>query len=384
MKASQHSETLVIGGGLAGSMAALRLAGEGRDVLLLERESTAHHKVCGEFLSPEAVRYLRYAGLDPLALGAAPIQHLRLCCGEKTVHTRLPFTALSLSRHVLDSALQQQARQTGCCLCTGTSVETLQRDGKSWMAQTRSPGSSLENCIRAENIFLATGKHDLRGWQRPPGRQNDLIGFKMHWRLTSVQSAALRGWMDLFLFRGGYGGLSLIENGLANLCLVVRRGELRVAGTWDNLLAIIRSQTALLDTRLAAAQPQWSRPLAISSIPYGYLAAASHNYWRIGDQAAVIPSFTGDGMAIALHSGSLAADIHLAGRTPEAYAIALRQQLTRGMSLATGLSRAMVTSAGRSIAPAALTLLPGAMSWIARLTRIPERALLDDLSKAAL
>jgi len=52
-------ENLVIGGGPAGSMLALRLAGSGREVRLLEKEREPHHKVCGEFLSAEAVEYLR-------------------------------------------------------------------------------------------------------------------------------------------------------------------------------------------------------------------------------------------------------------------------------------------------------------------------------------
>lgn len=380
MKVNAPFETAIIGAGLAGSMAALRLAGEGRDVLLLEREASAHHKVCGEFLSPEAVRYLRHAGLDPLALGAVPIQHLRLCCGDQTIQTRLPFTALSLSRHVLDTALQQQARRAGCLFRSGVTVESLRREGNVWKVYSGSDNSDPAPALCARDVFLATGKHDLRGWHRPPGRQSDLIGFKMHWRLDPVQSAALSGWMDLFLFAGGYGGLSLIEDGLANLCLVVRRDELRSCGDWNNLLARIRNQIPSLGARLAAAQPQWPRPLAISSIPYGYLAEAPRDHWPLGDQAAVIPSFTGDGMAIALHSASLAADIHLGGGTPPTYATTLRQQLTRGMSLATNLSRAMVTPAGRSIAPVALALLPSAMTWIARLTRIPERALLAELT----
>ena len=92
----------MIGGGLAGSMLAMRLAAAGREVVLLEKEREAHHKVCGEFLSREAIDYLRQAGIDPLELGAHAIQRVRLHSGKRTVEARLPFTALSLSRRVLD------------------------------------------------------------------------------------------------------------------------------------------------------------------------------------------------------------------------------------------------------------------------------------------
>src|ERR1700744_6374933 len=102
-------ENLVIGGGPAGAMAALRLAQAGREVLLVERERGAHHKVCGEFLSREAIEYLGQIGIDPHARGGAPIERVQLSVGRKTVKSVLPFKALSLSRKVLDEAMLGKA-----------------------------------------------------------------------------------------------------------------------------------------------------------------------------------------------------------------------------------------------------------------------------------
>ena len=107
--ASPTVDNLVIGGGLAGSMVAIRLASAGRQVTLLEKESAAHHKVCGEFLSPEAVEYLNQVGINPLDLGAATIRFVRLSSKQRAVETALPFTALSLSRFILDEALLSSA-----------------------------------------------------------------------------------------------------------------------------------------------------------------------------------------------------------------------------------------------------------------------------------
>ena len=98
-------DNLVIGGGLAGSMVAIRLASAGRKVTLLEKERSAHHKVCGEFLSPEAVEYLRQAGVEPLDLGAATIRFLRMSSKRTVVEAALPFTARSLSRYALDESM---------------------------------------------------------------------------------------------------------------------------------------------------------------------------------------------------------------------------------------------------------------------------------------
>jgi menaquinone-9 beta-reductase len=361
---------LVIGGGLAGSMAGLRLAAAGREVTILERERSAHHKVCGEFLSPEAVEYLEQAGVNPLALGAQAIRFVRLTAKQRVVESALPFTALSLSRCVLDEALLTHAAQLGCRVERGAFVESLiNRDGQ-WHAQLRS-GESW----RAPTVFLANGKHDLRGLERKPGPHGDLVGFKLHWRLAPPQTEALREFMELYLFPGGYGGLSLVEGDVANFCLVVSRAVLRNKGGWPELLWAIQDENPHIAQRLRGATPLWERPLAVSSIPYGYLAGRPDGLWCVGDQAAVIPSFTGDGMSIALHSATLAAQMFLAGESAEQYHQAMRAHLKRGMGLATFLSRAVVTGLGRTLAPVGLSIFPSAMNWIARSTRIPEKAL---------
>jgi flavin-dependent dehydrogenase len=364
-------ENLVIGGGLAGAMVAMRLAAAGREVVLIEKEREAHHKVCGEFLSAEAIHYLRQAGIEPLDLGAHSIQRVRFHSGKRNVEARLPFTALSLSRRILDESLLVKAQEAGCAVRRGACVERLEATGDGWSVRLRSGEK-----IHAKTVFLATGKHDLNAWERGGATQADLVGFKMHWRLTPAQSEILRGVMDLFLFRGGYGGLAMVENETANLCLVVRRKILRSLGGWDELLQSMRNQLPALHDRLANAAPCWQKPLAISPIPYGHLGGPANGVWRVGDQAAVIPSFTGDGMSIALHSGVLAAEMYLDGKSPDHYLLRVADQLRTGMRFASGLSRAMVTPVARTLAPILLSLVPGAMARIAHSTRIPECALL--------
>jgi menaquinone-9 beta-reductase len=370
---------LIVGGGPAGSMLAMRLADAGLQVTLLEKEPTAHHKVCGEFLSPEALEYLRQAGLSPGELGAAPIDFVRLSTGRRAVCATLPFHAFSLSRYVLDAVMLERAEQRGCEVMRGVCVDRVEPQGRHWRVQIRGG-----KAVRAQNVFLANGKHDLHGWNRTNGKQCDLVGFKMHWQLNPVQTEAMRGVMELFLFPGGYGGLSLIETETANLCLVVHRAELQRIGPWRELLASILQENPHMLQRMQGAEALWDKPLAVSSLPYGYLVNQPCGLWCVGDQAAVVPSFTGDGMAIALHSGALAAEMFLAGASADEYHRGLVGQLSRGISLATGISRAMVTRAGRGIAPLALKLFPHAMQWIASSTRIPEEAILRGKEKPLL
>jgi len=374
---ARNVDNLVIGGGPAGAMVALRLASAGREVVLLEKESGLHHKVCGEFLSREAVDYLHQDGIDPLELGANVISNLRLSAGNRLIAARLPFQALSLSRRVLDAALLARTEEKGCHVIRGVAVESLtpegNHEGDHWIASLNSG-----DFLRSSNVFLATGKHDLRGLSRSPGKQSDLVGFKMHWQLAPAQLGILRDSMELYLFPGGYGGLSLIEGDIANLCLVVRRSTLRHLGGWPQLLASIQRGNRHVRQFFEGATALWDRPLAISPIPYGYLVRESAGLWCVGDQAAVIPSFTGDGISIALHSAALAAQMFLAGSSAADYYRTLRAQLTRPMTLATSLSRATVTAAGRAAAIAALTIAPNAMRWVAASTRIPQSSLVSE------
>lgn len=370
--ATKTVDHLVIGGGPAGAMAAIKLAEAGKRVTLVEKEAGAHDKVCGEFLSREAIEYLRGISISPAELGAASIRNVRLSSGGRLAEAELPFQALSLSRRVLDAALLARAAETSCEVRRGLAVEGLAAEGSAWCA--RLCGGEV---IRAQNVFLANGKHDLRGWSRARGKQSDLIGFKLHWRLTAAQTAALRESIELFLFRGGYGGLSLVEEEAANLCLVVRRSALQRAGGWNAVLAAMLEENARLRERLRGAEALYSRPLAISPIPYGYLASQARGLWRVGDQAAVIPSFTGDGMSIALHTAALAAQMCLEGMRADEYMRVMERQLRKPLRLATWLSRAMVTGSGRASAPAVLAVFPDAMRWIAAATRIPDGALLE-------
>src|SRR5580692_8541024 len=130
-----QNEVLILGGGVAGCAASIALARKGRSVTLIERESTPRHKVCGEFLSGEALEDLHALGINVASLGAVPIDYVRLAAARRAADAPLPFPAASLTRKALDTALIAEAIATGVRVARGRSVQALDRTaGNTWRA----------------------------------------------------------------------------------------------------------------------------------------------------------------------------------------------------------------------------------------------------------
>jgi flavin-dependent dehydrogenase len=358
-------EIVVIGGGLAGAAAAAHLARGGHDVLLLERTTGAHDKVCGEFLSYEAQEELEDLGIDLRALGAVPIGSVVVERGRRRAEAALPFEGLSLSRRMLDEALLARAAVSGAKVRRGVRVRSLTRSATGWTV------GSDGGTWTARHVILATGKHDLHGWRRPAGPQGDLLGLKTYLRNPMPKPRA--GTVELHLFPGGYAGLEPVEGDRANLCLVVRQDGFAAMGrNWDGLLSVLRATCPGLEGRIEPDLLDRTKPLAIAAIPYGLVQSRSDGIWRVGDQAAVIPSFTGEGMSIALHSARLAAAALIAGQGPEAFQARLAADLRAQVRRSTLISRALVAPVTQAVA--GRLLCAPLLRWTLGATRISEKA----------
>lgn len=366
-----QDEVLILGGGVAGCAASIALARKGRRVTLIERETTSRHKVCGEFLSGEALEDLHALGIDTASLGAEPIDHVRLAAARRAAEAPLPFPAASLTRKALDTALIAEATAAGVRVERGRSVQALSRTtSNNWQA-TLDDGTRRE----APTVFLATGKHDLRGHTRPEDPKR-WVAFKMYFRLAPAQATELARASELMLYPGGYGGIQPVEDGMANLCCVVQQRHLaRVGNRWENFLAKIQQDCPHLAMRLAGAEPLLARPIAITHIPYGYIRRTSENgLYCVGDQAAVIPSFTGDGISIALHTARCAVAAYLAAQPAPLFQANLRSSLLAQMRLAEFAADSLNNSFSRAVLPFCLRVWPGVMRVTAKLTRIAQPA----------
>ena len=359
------SEVLVIGGGLAGGAAALRLAHAGLRVRVLERETGPHDKVCGEFLSIEAQRDLLALGINPAWLGGVTIDRVRLVARGREFEARLPFEAMGLSRRVLDEVLLEAAADAGAAIERGVRVSGIDQG----VVRT-SAGPRV-----GQSVLLATGKHDLRGLSRRAAsrRRDDYVGFKMHWRIPACKAHRFTGLIELLVFAGGYAGLQLVAPTIANMCLIVRRDRFAVlGGSWDGLLAELLRDPAFA-ARLGEAEPLGGRPQSIANLPYGFIFSGEDGgLFRLGDQAAMTGSLSGDGMAAALHSARLVAECIIAGGGAGDHHARLRASTTRQVRRAMLLQHATQSPLAMRLGMAAFRARPDLLGTIAGATRLPD------------
>ena len=360
-----RAETVVIGGGPAGSAVACGLAGLGRDVVLIERTAQPHHKVCGEFLSVETQTLLQRLGVDPSALGAVPIEQVVVYSTSRSVTSALPFRALSLSRYRLDDALLRSAQNSGARLNRNVTVKSVMPDGSGWNVFCDNGET-----ISCRHLVLATGKLGLRGINDV--RDGSLVGLKMHLRPSPEIRRALEGRIELFFHDDGYIGLELIEDGIANLCLVLPHATAgRIGPGWRALHGHLAAALPSLAERLAGAESLWDKPKAVVCPIGGYLhRERKAAVYRVGDRLAHIPPFTGDGLAIALGSAALAVEHIRHGLSPDAYLAAARQLTASPIRLASLVSCVAKHSGSRNLMFGAAACTPGLIGTIVRRTRL--------------
>ena len=300
-------------------MVAIALAQAGAAPVLIDRDEHVGDALCGGFLSWRTADRLRAVGIGPVELGAHPVERLVLIAGNREGTATLPAPGFGLSRRALDSAMRRRAVALGARL----EIDRI---------RTVEPGLAMgeggEHACDA--LFLATGKHDVRGQARPREADDPALGLRIRIPAQDALRALLRGRIELHLFEGGYAGVVLQEDGSANACLAVRKSLLGAAGG---------APRALLDG-LAADHPRFGERMvfapadlpidSIGAVPYGWIAQdTAPGVWRLGDQAAVIPSLAGEGMAIAMASGEAAAKGWLGGQSAESYQTKLATRARR-------------------------------------------------------
>ncbi|MFC4293724.1 NAD(P)/FAD-dependent oxidoreductase [Novosphingobium tardum] len=355
---------LIVGGGPAGAAAAITLARAAMPHLLLERSRETGDALCGGFLSWRTLETLAGLGIAAADLNPVPTLRTRLFAGTSVAESPLPRPACSVSRHRLDTVLLAAAIGAGARVERGVAVREI---GDSVRLDD---GAELA----ADTVFLASGKHDVRGAARPAGARGSdpSLGLRVRIAAAPALAALVGDAVELHLFERGYVGVALQEDGSANLCMAVHRSRLQEAGSPEALLAQLAADHPALGERLAFRSG--SEPIdAVANVPYGWHAAqGAPGLFRLGDQAGVIPSLAGEGMGIAIASGVSAAAAHAAGLGGQAWQERFARRIARPIGLADTIRSAAENPLGARALVATARALPASMGWAARMTRIAD------------
>ena len=324
-------DVAIVGAGPAGSTAATALSQRGWDVLLLEQDNLPRHKVCGEFLSPEAQKSLVALGLYESVTALSPVSlHHAVVTSPRgqRVSVQLPVSAWGVSRFALDYALATAAQEQGTTVWTGVTVSNVMQTDDGYLLklhnQANMAAPQRPAAVTARTLILACGRHskltmpssNLQGKTQRRRRQQH-VGVKCHF-----EGAAASEQIELFFFPGGYGGINPVEDGRANLCLLVTYQAFQAAG---------KSPTAMLDA-VRERQPDLAQQLAnarllpetvrtVAAVDTAQPATPWQGAACIGDAAAMITPLCGDGMAMAMRSAELCAplaDAFLRGQISQA------------------------------------------------------------------
>jgi flavin-dependent dehydrogenase len=220
--------------------------------------------------------------------------------------------ALGLSRAEMDARLMTRAREAGVEVLEEAQATGLLFEGKRVRGVIlKVDGQALE--INSLVAVDATGRsralarrveREEKKSQGATTKRSSLVAFKAHLENAS----GVDGHCEIYFYRGGYGGLSRVENGLSNLCFIASARDVRACG--GDAMRVMRE--VLMKNRRAAHTLSSARAHA------GWLAVALEGFGRrplvpaagllsIGDAASFIDPFTGSGMLMALESGELAA-----------------------------------------------------------------------------
>jgi flavin-dependent dehydrogenase len=381
---------VITGGGPAGSSLAIRLAASRFDVTLIEREHFPRHKLCGEFISPECLSHFDQLGvLDSLlAAGGQRVYetHFYDRRGKGFAVPSGVFDgggfALSLSRSEMDARLLMHARRYGVNVLEGWRPTTVHMAGDLLRA-VETVGENGESRIFEADLFVdATGRSralsklvERSGTdrKRSPGKASVALGFKTHIRNAELTP----GRCEIYSFPSGYGGLTTIEGGLANLCFLIDPRAARSIGTDPGVLM----ERAVRANRRAAAALEGAQPvrdwLAVSVNAFGRAGQPpAKNLFTAGDAAAFIDPFTGSGILMALESSALLASAIGTGRSSlprveSIYRSAFEETFSRRLRICSLLRRTAFLPVLPSVAIRFLSFSRRGRSYVAGSTRTP-------------
>lgn len=267
----------IIGGGLAGLSLGLALRRAAVPVSLFEAGTYPRHRVCGEFIAGLDASTIKALGLAPFLSDALRHQEVAWFIREKLSREQtLPAPALAISRHVLDARLAAAFVNAGGILHTGRRVTEIGQP----------PG----------RVFTSGRRRTPSPW----------LGLKIH-----ALDLPLTRDLELHLGSEAYVGLARVDARRINISGLFRRRPLQAQGAALLLAYLQAAGLPRLAERLAACRSDADSFSAVAAVGFDRQVPVISGRFCLGDAYAMIPPFTGNGMAMAFQSAAIALPVLL-------------------------------------------------------------------------
>ncbi|MDB1090245.1 geranylgeranyl reductase family protein [Streptomyces sp. ACA25] len=349
---SEHTaDVIVVGAGPGGSTAAYHLARSGLDVLLLEKTAFPREKVCGDGLTPRATKQLIAMGLDiSEEAGWLRNKGLRIIGGGQRLQLDWPELAsypdygLVRRRDDFDEQLARQAEKAGARLyerCNVSAPVLHERTGHivgvtAKLGADKRPATFRAPVVLAADgnssrLSLAMGLH--RNERRPMG-----VAVRTYFTSPRHEDDYLESWLELWDRRGaedrllpGYGWVFGMGDGTSNVGL----GILNSSKSFKELdwREVLKAWCASMPEEWGYTPENMTGPIRGAALPMAF--NRQPHYTRglmlVGDSGGLVNPFNGEGIAYAMESGQIAAEVVTQAhhrQTPAQRELALRRYPT--------------------------------------------------------
>jgi len=286
-----HKEIIIIGGGLAGLSLSILCARSGFAVLVLEKADYPRQKVCGEYISQESLPFLEDLGIPIQEMSLPFINEFKLTSRHGISGScSLTPGGIGLSRFTLDKLLFDLAVKAGVEIKTNYKVNDITFVNNQYVInQSLADGFSCN---------LAVGSYGrVSGLSGANKNSQNYIGVKYH-----VSEGPADNVIEIHHFRGGYCGISKVENDAYCLCYLAKASDFKKSGgDIANFEKRVLSENGYLQKHLSVKRLETKE--TTSNFTFGINARTNEiDYPLLGDASGFIPPLTGNGMSLAFRS----------------------------------------------------------------------------------
>ena len=300
----QFLDVIIIGGGLAGLCNAIHLSKLGKKVLLIEKNEYPKHKVCGEYISNEVLPYLDFLEVNPFDSGAVRINNFQLSTTKSNIiSAKLPLGGFGISRYTLDLVLSEKAKENGVTILQDVVLNiTFLKDV--FQVETKD-----NNTFTSKITIGAFGKRSLLDVKMARNfiqKKSPYLGVKIH-----VKGNFKEDLVALHNFKGGYCGVSKVENNAINLCYITNYATFKQYKNIEDFQEQVVFKNNYLKEIFHSSEALFEKPLSISQISFETKKPVENHILMCGDSAGMIHPLCGNGMSMAIQSAQLASKLIL-------------------------------------------------------------------------